>query len=233
MERGLGCVPRSEWGHRLRSIALSALGRDVEALDAALEAIMIDPENWRGRTRLSRCYVAMDRLAEADATLAKATELAPDGSAIFVQWSRVAWLRKDMPRAEALSRKAVSLDPGSADALRSLATVLQNYGPSREASDLEAFKLFSQAMAIDPSRRDVRQGLIDTGINVLVVPPAIVAGICAVCATLICPSGWWMRIGLPLFVVLMTWATYRRQARKLTQARPGGVALVWRLWWDS
>jgi tetratricopeptide (TPR) repeat protein len=235
IEKGLGREPRSSWGHRLRSVALTGLGRQVDALEAAEQAVNISPDQWRCYTRLARCYSRLRRHRDAEQAVAKAAEIHPEGAVIFTQWARVVWALEDAVRAEALARKGVALDPTSVDALRVLGMILHKQRP---AKDREAFGVYARAMALDPTDAELRQRVIDTGFNELVVPPLIIGSAFVVlpllfvlCAALRLPV---ILLALPLpIAVFMAVASvvYQRQAALLEQESAGGVDLFMRLWW--
>lgn len=116
--------PRSEWAHRLCSIALMRRHRYSEARDEADEAVRIAPGLWL--THMQRADVDIHAEWVGDDTLAAATravELAPTEPAAHITLGRVHLVRKNNRLAESGFREALRLDPSNAVARNNLAVV--------------------------------------------------------------------------------------------------------------
>lgn len=81
-ERACAADPADEWAHRLRALALTHRERPVEAVEAAHEAVRLEPDGWQGRVVLAAALASDPRHGRrALAAAREAARLAPDEAA--------------------------------------------------------------------------------------------------------------------------------------------------------
>ena len=98
-DKAVAAGATSALAHEARGEALSALGRDEDAVAAYRKALELDPKLVMARSRLAIALVARDRAAEAVTVARKATEDDPkNGEAFAASSSRAhTWQRKSKP----------------------------------------------------------------------------------------------------------------------------------------
>jgi len=113
------CAPESEWGHRLRSMALRNLGRVEEAVTAAETAVRLAPLVWQPHVNLVEALIKFPepelrrRAYEAATT---AVEIAPMVSSTHVTLGRVYMSIGEWDDASACFGRALALHPEDASA---------------------------------------------------------------------------------------------------------------------
>jgi tetratricopeptide (TPR) repeat protein len=123
--------PKSELPHRLASVALSNLGREEEAVDAALDAAHCAPESWRAQARLARALAAIrHRLKEAAAAAVRAQALEPDDPEPHLAAGTVALASGRQSDATSAFCAALAVDPLCGEAHNQLADILGQLRPS-------------------------------------------------------------------------------------------------------
>jgi tetratricopeptide (TPR) repeat protein len=123
--------PESELPLRLASLALSALGREEEAIDAALDATQREPESWQAQARLARALaVIRHRLKEARAAAARAQALEPFDPEPHLAAGAVALASGKPSDATSAFCAALSLDPLCGEAHNQLADIQSEVRPS-------------------------------------------------------------------------------------------------------
>lgn len=101
--------------------ALQGKSHDVDAMLAALEKRLKDkPDDAEGWYVLGRSYLALQRVADAEAALARAVKLAPKEARMLAQYAEVVAVNDKgnlQGRARALVAEALELDPQEEKAL--------------------------------------------------------------------------------------------------------------------
>jgi tetratricopeptide (TPR) repeat protein len=126
--------PASEWGHRLRSIALSRMGRPREAIEAATEAVRLAPHFAHAHIALAEAYLAYNRSDRALAEASEAVRCAPHLPDAYYLRGRVEQRLARYSDAEASYRRALEIDPDHASARNNLGVVALRQGRSAEAA---------------------------------------------------------------------------------------------------
>jgi tetratricopeptide (TPR) repeat protein len=155
------CQPRSEWPHRLRSLALRGLGRRAESVAAAREAVRVEPQAWQAHAHLART-LAPDRKARKEAKQAavRALTLAPEQAETHIAFGTVNLAGGHRRAAQAAFERALAIDPQNRVAHNELSRVWL-----RQSSFLRAGKLaaaadgFATAVRADPSSQLSRRNL--------------------------------------------------------------------------
>lgn len=101
--------------------ALQGKSHDVDAMLAALEKRLKDkPDDAEGWYVLGRSYLAMQRVADAEAALARAVKLGPGEARMLAQYAEVVAMTDNgnlQGKARALIAEALELDPQEEKAL--------------------------------------------------------------------------------------------------------------------
>lgn len=138
-ETSLAIDPYSEWGQRLRSVALSSAGRFKQARAAAWEAVRLAPDEPLAYNNAASLELAPGGdTARAAHAAARALELAPDEVTGHLAVANVELFRKRWRRAEQHLRAALAVDPTDTEALGGLATALRAQGRRVEAVEVFA-----------------------------------------------------------------------------------------------
>ncbi len=123
-----------------RGVALAQLGRRREALTAFGRAREIDPSNPMTLVQIATVHLTAGQEGEARAALQVALDRNPDLALAHHTLGLLAARRRDDPEAERRFRRALALEPGEADTLLNLGSLLARTGRRSEArSYLEAF----------------------------------------------------------------------------------------------
>ncbi|WP_051471701.1 tetratricopeptide repeat protein [Patulibacter minatonensis] len=156
-ERAVAAAPEFAYAHAIRALVLSTdLRRKREAVDAAREAVRIDPEDPFCHLTLARACLRSRWFPEGLDAADRAVRLDPERSdAHSVRGAALLALDRDA-EAEAAYREALRLDPGDADALNDLAIAVRAQGKERGA---EARGLFEDAARADPEDAVARGNL--------------------------------------------------------------------------
>jgi TPR repeat protein len=163
-ERAIAADPQLAWAHRVRSFALSELGRFAEgpertrlqavAADAAREAVRLAPSSELCLSWCAYTELAAGDLTRSAASVRSALELRPDNPWTLLIDAQVALAQKDLARAEQSARQAIAAAPGHYYAWSILGTVFQASG---RLDDYVA--AYEQAARLNPSVKAVRQNL--------------------------------------------------------------------------
>jgi len=101
--------------------ALQGKSHDVDAMLTALEKRLQDkPDDAEGWYVLGRSYLAMQRIADAEAALARAVKLSPGEARMLAQYAEVVAITENgnlQGKARALIAEALELDPQEEKAL--------------------------------------------------------------------------------------------------------------------
>jgi tetratricopeptide (TPR) repeat protein len=157
-ERTVALAPDVGYGHALRSIVLSTdLRRRRDAVDAAREAVALDPEEPYAHCALSRACLRSRWWPEALDAADRAIALDPeDADAHGLRGT--ALMGSGRPDdAEAAFREALRLQPGDGDALHDLGLAVGAQGRARQD---EARGLFVDAARADPSDELARGAMV-------------------------------------------------------------------------
>lgn len=151
-DRAVAVAPESNWAHRLRSIALGALGESEEALAAALAAIKWAPNEWQGYACLAGIFTQIkNRRSEAIPAAEYAVALAPNETGAHLALGAAAAANKKRKQAEEAFRRALELDPQNSDAHNALARLnLRRSRFGRAGNLAEAAGGFQTAVQTDP-----------------------------------------------------------------------------------
>jgi predicted Zn-dependent protease len=123
--------PAREQPLRLLSVALSDLGRDEEAAEAALGATQREPESWQAHVRLAHALaVFRNRLGDARRAAERALALKPDDPGPHMALGTVALAAGLRADAAAAFCAALAVDPLCGEAHNQLAGV-EAMGPRR------------------------------------------------------------------------------------------------------
>lgn len=116
---------------RLLSVALSDLGRDDEAAEAALGATQRQPESWQAHVRLAHALAVLrNRLGDARQAAERALALNPEEPGPHMALGTVAMAAGRRADAAAAFCAALAVDPLCGEAHNQLASV-QAMGPRR------------------------------------------------------------------------------------------------------
>lgn len=150
---GLARAPRSSWGHRLRSTALTQLGRHTEALEAADHAIQLSPQEPLALRRRARCLYMLDRDDEALQLTQEAIEHDPENPYGYSLRGDILFHNSQLEAAEAAFREALRHAPERASILRRLGDVLR-----RQRRYEAAIDAYHGAVRMDPTDARARDG---------------------------------------------------------------------------
>ncbi len=150
--RAVAFVPESSWAHRLRSIALGALGDHDEAIAAALAAVKWAPDDWQGYALLAGLFAQVkSRRGEALPAAEYAVALAPHESRAHLALGVAAAANGKRKQAEEAFRRSLSIDPQNSDAHHALAQLnVRESRFGRAATLAEAAGGFQAAVQTDP-----------------------------------------------------------------------------------
>lgn len=146
--------PDSEWPFRLRSIALSELGRIDEALAMAGNAVRRAPYAWETYVRLTEALVEAGQVQAAQAAAARAVELGPNESDAYLAVAFAADAGGRRREERAALHKALELDPESSIARQNLAAMDVNRGRLGRGT-----RGLVDALRLDPQHGRVQQNL--------------------------------------------------------------------------
>lgn len=154
-QQAIAVAPESDWAHRLRSIAASALKDHATALAAAQEAVRLAPNSHVTYIVLSEAALNSRMTDEAQRAAERARELNPSDPSAHNALGRVALGRRKSTEAEKHFRAALALSPEFAPALNNLGLALQQQGKRRQA-----VHYFAEASKLDPTRGDYRRNAV-------------------------------------------------------------------------
>ena len=132
--------------YALRTHILYNLGQMQQAIEASDKALDLDPENIRAmQYRAAACFFS-NQLSEAEKTVDRLLELAPDDYLTQINAYYVANGRQDWEAARAALEKSVELNPWNGPLWANLAN-FQFWNGERETG----FASLKQAMQVDPT----------------------------------------------------------------------------------
>jgi tetratricopeptide (TPR) repeat protein len=182
--------PQNSMAHALCSWCLTGLERFEESEVAARRAIECDPEDTNGWSALAGLFLRLGREREALEASDVAVSLAPEGVVLREQRARILFVQGRPGEALEEAARALEIAPEDADVheLRALAykSLLQDADAQRACETLleidaerprghtlrgwsalhrgeldEAEAAFGEALRIDPTDQDARDGLVD------------------------------------------------------------------------
>lgn len=148
-EAALRCAPDDEWAHRIHSVALGELGRHVDALAAAAEAVRLAPGTAATHQRLADALLHVPgRADEARAAAERAVALAPHAPGAHVAVGVAAGRQGRVREERDAYLRALELDPTYSTALSNLAALYADRGRLGGAS-----RYVTAALRHDPHHR--------------------------------------------------------------------------------
>jgi Flp pilus assembly protein TadD len=125
--------PGNPFGWRMWSLALSALGRDAEALDALHQIARLCPQDAESLDNLGLAYAKQGRLVVAEAAFARALQRDPRKATALSNLGMALERQGRLAEAEDALRRCVQLDGGFHVARLNLGVVLDQMGRADEA----------------------------------------------------------------------------------------------------
>jgi tetratricopeptide (TPR) repeat protein len=142
--QAIALEPAVAWPHRLASIALQRLGDGRGALESALEAVRLEPDNWLSHLSVAQAAVGardyvgdrdMSRLAVAERAVAAARELAPEEPEVHYLAGQVSREAGDCDAALEHFQRTLASDPAHAGALNELGRISLERGRTGQAAE--------------------------------------------------------------------------------------------------
>ena len=162
VERSIALLPGVPEPHAFRSDVLHALGRKKASLDAAREAVRLQPADARFQWAMARSAWAVRDWKSAEAAAAETMRLAPEWSLSHGIVGLIAAGRRRRKEAQAHFRDALRLDPTDPSILNDLAASMPRLRPRTQS-----VKLLEEAVRLDPSDRLIVDNLyIETSAHI-------------------------------------------------------------------
>jgi Flp pilus assembly protein TadD len=160
-DKAVAAGATSALAHEARGEALSALGRDEDAVAAYRKALELDPKFVLARARLASVLVARDKAAEAVAEARKATEADPKNGEAFAALGRalLALNPKDWNAAIAEAQQGAFLNPKSPYVQLSVGKIFEAQGNYDQAAGA-----YERALESDPGFAPARLALLQANI---------------------------------------------------------------------
>jgi tetratricopeptide (TPR) repeat protein len=194
-EAALRCAPDDEWAHRIHSVALGQLGRHLDAIAAAEEAVRLAPHTADTHQRLANALLLVPgRADEARAAAERAVALAPHAPAAHVAVGLAAGRQGRAREEREAYLRALQLDPTYSTALSNLAALDADRGRLAGAS-----RYVTAALRHDPHHRwalanlDLVATRLVRRLTVVMVLGGLVTSFLASAERDGAPGGWWMR----------------------------------------
>jgi tetratricopeptide (TPR) repeat protein len=154
VNRAVAIAPESSWAHRLHSIVLRNRARNREAVEAAKEAVRLDPWLPENLHTLASAQVHIFDLKEARQTAERLVSLAPSWYLSHQIFSLVALKEEKYKEAEAHCRRELELEPTSYYGMNNLGVALLNQKKQREA-----IEVLNSAAKLDPTSSIARENI--------------------------------------------------------------------------
>lgn len=161
--------PENWWPHGLRSMCLRQLRKKRRALDAAQEAARLGPDVPEALYELVAAQLGCNQIRAAQTTAKRLVAIAPENAFTHEALGFVALTSRQWSTAETHLRRALALDPQSAEALNNLGVALQRQalnplnwlGDARllRGKHLEALERFHDAARLEPMSAYIRANL--------------------------------------------------------------------------
>jgi Flp pilus assembly protein TadD len=157
IDAAIASEPNEGQLHASRSIILTALSREKEALAAALEATRLDPDNSRAWAALGRAHAASNRWAEVEKAARQALSLDPEDTEAATMLAHA--LRLQGRHEENAGQIAGMLQRDAEDDRVHAAA---GWSALQQGRTKEAEAHFLEALRLDPSSEFARQGLLES-----------------------------------------------------------------------
>lgn len=164
-ERAIVSEPENEWGHRLRSVVLTATGKKADALKSAEEAVRLEPEEPHALQTLVYAYLNNGKTSEALEIAEKLRELYPETEMAFFMLGNVYLKNGSYREAERNFREALRINPNSSDSRNNLGVALLRQNQSKDVSILELsdeeeiHRHFVEAVKLEPNHETAAENL--------------------------------------------------------------------------
>jgi tetratricopeptide (TPR) repeat protein len=145
-ERSIADAPEVSRSHAIRSDILRHLGKTKPCLEAAQEAVRLDPLELIAHTMLAQAATEARKWDMAESAAAEALRLAPESTVAHQVAGYVALKRKSRKRAARHLREALELDPFNPEALNNLALTMPRLRPRSQS-----IQLLEMAVQADPT----------------------------------------------------------------------------------
>ncbi|GCD91004.1 tetratricopeptide repeat protein [Nocardioides sp. LS1] len=220
--RAVALDPQHPAGYRLASAAAGQLGRHERSLEAARQAVRLDPDDWVNHLVLGSALRAgrSPDLPHAESALREAIRLNPHAAEAYSTLGTVLSQRGRRKAAAAAHREAARLDPTSHRTANNLAAVAVR----RERLG-RAAGLLTRGLASDPQDELLRRNLdvlwvkLVSRMSLALLLLLLVQGVLLIPPTPdygMAPS-WWLRAGLAVAMLaidaLLAWLVVRRMPR--------------------
>ncbi|GAB6039868.1 tetratricopeptide repeat protein [Endothiovibrio diazotrophicus] len=156
-ERFAGRWPDAPIGWTIRFACRQSRGEFEEALQAARQAVRLDPTTPDAHSNLGIALQSLGRLEEAEAAYRRALAIRPDFAEAHGNLGRTLRERGRMDEAEAAYRRALAIRPDYADACYNLGNLLRELARFDEAA-----VAYRQALAIQPDDAEIHYDLGNT-----------------------------------------------------------------------
>jgi Tetratricopeptide repeat len=123
-ERAIAADPEEEWGHRLRSIVLSKLGKKKESLKSAEEAVRMAPEQAYSLQTLAFSYLELNQTRKAKQIGERMRENFPESDATFFVLGNIHLQSGNPYEAENCFREALRFNPNNSLARNNLGVAI-------------------------------------------------------------------------------------------------------------
>lgn len=123
-EKAIASEPEEEWGHRLRSIVLSKLGRKKDSLKSAEEAVRMAPEQAYSLQTLAFSYLEANKIRKAKEIGEKMRENFPESDATFFVLGNIHLQSGNPYEAENCFRESLRFNPNNSLARNNLGVAI-------------------------------------------------------------------------------------------------------------
>lgn len=160
-KKAVEASPDGEWAHRLQSSIYAATGDNIRAYEAAVRSVNASPWSLPCLETLMFAQIGLWRLDEADETLSKMFEAAPNEE-ISQNAAGYLFLKKeDLAKAEEHYLAALKLNPESLSALNNLGVIYLEYAETGKgkAYRKKSEEMFERAVRAQPTFKDGQENL--------------------------------------------------------------------------
>lgn len=152
-KKAVAAAPEEEWAYRLQSLIFAATGDKRRALEAAERCVKCAPDFVYSLHALANAQIGTWRLDDAQETVARMFEVAPDDAVTYDAAGFLALNKEDYQKAEEHYLEALRLDPESVSALNNLGVVYIEYANSGKGRRYrkQAAEMFARAVRSQPT----------------------------------------------------------------------------------